>query len=123
MYGWLKEEGKILGYCILRINRYREDYPLGCIVDLLTLPDRRDVAAALIADATRYFDDQDINIVLSMIIKNHPYERSFGRCGFLDSRIKLNLFYTILGMEGETDKLKEVSADRIHFSYGDIDYV
>jgi hypothetical protein len=115
------EGGKILGYSVLRINRYRADYPIGYIVDLLTLPDRQDVANALIADATGYFDERNVNIVLSIIVKNHPYEGSFGRYGFLNSRIRLNLFYIILGDAEEIAKLDEVSTGRIHFSYGDID--
>ena len=40
--------GSILGYCVLRINRYIQDYPIGYLVDLLTLPDRMDVADKLI---------------------------------------------------------------------------
>jgi len=116
-----EEGGEVLGYSVLRINRCRADYPIGYVVDLLTLPDRMDVADALIADAARYFDDRDVNMVLSIVVKNHPYERSFGRYGFLDSRIRLNLFYIMLGTIEEMSNIRGVSVNRIHFSYGDID--
>jgi len=43
------------------------------------------------------------------------------RHGFLDSRIKLHLFYRSYGKEDEIGKLKTVSVDKIHFAYGDID--
>ena len=66
-----EEGGRILGYSALRVNRYREDYPVGFIVDLLTLPNRLDVADALVKDAVRYFDDENINIVNYQVVKNH----------------------------------------------------
>jgi ribosomal protein S18 acetylase RimI-like enzyme len=114
------DDDPILGYCVLRINRYLEDYPIGYIVDLLTLPDRLDVAEALAADAVRYFDDHRVNIVNYQVVKNHPYERILKRHGFMDSRIKLKLFIRS-SLEEELIELKASSPDRIYFSYGDID--
>jgi len=115
-------EGRILGYSVLGINRYLEEYHIGYIIDLLTTPDRLDVADALTADAVRFFNDQKINIVNALVFKNHPHERILSRYGFLDSRIKLQLFLRKGVIEmNELDKLKTYSPGRMHFSYGDID--
>ena len=115
------EAGSILGYSVLMVNRYSKDYPVGYIVDLLTLPERLDVAHLLIANAARFFDEQKVNIVLSMVVKNHTYERIFNRFGFLDSRINFNLFYYLLGGSDKIKKLKTTSASRILFSWGNLD--
>ena len=114
-------EGRVLGYCVLRINRYLREYPIGYFIDLLTLPDRLDVAYQLVGEAVRYFDRQDINIVNALMVKHHPYEKVLKSFGFLDSRIKLQLFLSPLE---KVDKLKKLETDptyKIHFSYGDID--
>jgi len=43
------------------------------------------------------------------------------RNGFLDSRIKLQLFLHIFEKVDELNKLESSSADKVYFSYGDID--
>jgi len=58
-----KEDGHILGFIVLGVNRLRLNYPIGFIVDLLTLPSRLDVADALIGNAIKYFDSQNINLI------------------------------------------------------------
>ena len=58
-----EENGSILGYIILRINKIREDYPIGYIVDLLTLPERLDVVSDLISNSVNYFDVNDVNAI------------------------------------------------------------
>jgi hypothetical protein len=107
--------------CSLRINRYRKDYPIGFIVDLLTMPERFDVANALVADAIQYFDEHDVNLVVAMVAKHHPHEGLLSRFGFLDTRMRLHTFYWVDGLEQEMDALKKISGGKIHFSYGDID--
>ncbi len=116
-----EEGGRILGFIVLRVNRIRADYPVGFIVDLLTLPGRLDVADALVGDAVEYFDGQSINLVNFLVVKNHPYEKMMKRHGFLDSRVKPHLFYRSYGEEDEIGKIGTAPADRIHFAYGDID--
>lgn len=114
-------EGRILGYSVLGINRYLKEYHIGYIIDLLTPLNRVDVADTLAADAISYFNDQNINIVNALIFKNSPYERVFNRYGFLDSRYKLRLFLRAGEKMNELDKLKTYSPSKMHFSYGDID--
>ncbi len=114
-------EGQILGYSVLRINRYLRDYPVGYIVDLLTLPSRPDVSEALAADAISYFDSNDVNIINYQVVKGHPYEQILKKHGFLNSRIKIHLFYNSLGNKDEIRKLKNSPENRIYISWADHD--
>lgn len=112
---------RVLGYSVLRVNKYNVDYPIGFIVDLLALPDRRDVTDALVEDAVRYFDDQNINLVSSLVTRGHPNERSMSRYGFLNSWRKLHMFCWSREAKGKKVEFRPVSVDNAHFSYGDID--
>jgi len=114
-------EGQILGYSVLRINRFLIDYPVGYIVDLLTLSNRPDVSEALAADAISYFDNNDVNIINYQVVKGHPYERILKKQGFLNSRIKIHLFYNPLGNKDEIRKLKTSPENRIYVSWADHD--
>lgn len=119
----VEEDGRILGYSVLSINRYREEYPVGYIADLLTLPDRLDAANVLVADAIKYFEVHNINKVVCIIIKKHPYERILNRYGFLDSRETTYLFFDEFGTDNQLNKINKTSTNRIYFSYGDYDAI
>lgn len=119
----VEECGFIIGYIVLRINRRRDDYPVGYIVDFLTLPHRLDVANALIKDAVLYFKDQKVNTVHAWIVKNHPYERVLKRYGFLDIRKRVHLSYNPLIEEGEFYKLKGALSHKLYFILGDTDAI
>jgi len=116
----VEEDGHIIGYSVLRINRYQSDYPVGYIVDLLTLPDRPDAANELVEDAIKYFDSRKINIINYQVVKGHPYERILKRHGFLDSRIKIYVFYQPLGNFDGMSKLKS-TPEKTFISWGDHD--
>jgi len=109
---------RVLGYSILRVNRYLGNYPVGYIVDLLTLHDHLDVADALVENALNYFNGQKCNLVSCLAVKNHPFESVFKRRGFIDSKISPHVFYNPLGID---DDLKNTSLNKVYFSYGDID--
>lgn len=113
----------ILGYIVLRINKYREDYPIGYIIDLITLPDRLDVADALLKNAIRFFDDSAVNGVHYCVVKNHPHESLFKRNGFLNSRAHLFVSYHPIRVESEIDEFQKAPANRLHFQYGDTDFI
>lgn len=115
------DDGRLLGYSVLRINRYRDEYPIGYIVDLITLPERMDVADALSADAIRYFDDQNINIVNYQVVQGSPYERVLNRHGFLDSGIQIKMFYYSFGKFDVKSQLEQFPAYRTYLSWGDHD--
>lgn len=116
-----KEGDEILGYIVLCINRYLDGYPIGYVVDLLTLPERMDAAEALILDAVDFFDDAGVNIVIYMTARGHPYQEAFRRRGFLDSRVKIHLFYNTFGEVNELAKIGKSLPSRVFFSWGDLD--
>lgn len=112
---------RILGYSVLRINRYRKEYPVGYVVDLLTLHDRPDVVDELVSDAIHYFDVHDINLINYQVVKGNLNERIFKKHGFLDSRVDINLFYNHLGHEEILNKINQLAIDKIHVCWGDQD--
>lgn len=115
------EEGdRVLGYIVLRINRYIKEYPIGYIVDLLAHPKRPDAADALIGAAVDYFDSDNVNTVNTIVVKGNSLENAFSRFGFLDSRIRLQVFFRP-HFSDVVEKLPSFSAQRSHFSWGDHD--
>lgn len=116
-----EENGEILGYCVLKINKYGNDYPVGFIVDLLSIPDRIDVTEALLKDALFYFDRNDVNIVNFLVVKDHPFVTVFRKVGFMDSRIKFHMFYAIEELSEEIGKVGSLQADKVFFCWGDHD--
>jgi hypothetical protein len=114
--------GEVLGYIVTRINKYQKDYPIGCIVDLLTFPGRLDVADALVRESIRDFDQLKINTVRCQIVEGHPYQRILEKCGFVKSHAQIQVFFTSNGaLEKKFEKMLKCSANRIHFVYGDYD--
>lgn len=116
-----EENGKICGYCVLLINNLNKKYPIGYILEVLALPQMENVAESLIAKAMDYFKQNNVNIVNSQIIKGHPYEDILKKTGFIDSRIRLHLFYRYYNEDDLIKKLTEASPSQIYFNYSDID--
>lgn len=110
--------GKILGYCIMRINHIRQDYPVGFIMDLIALPGRLDVVDTLLDQAINYFDGQGINIVNILHSEKHPHKKALNKKGFLNSRMAPFVFINTLGRE---TTLGHGSNAPGYFSFGDID--
>lgn len=118
----IAEEGdEVLGLLVLRVNKYREDYPVGLIVELLVLEGRDDVYHLLISNALEYLEGMGVNIVVSEAVKNHPSERMLTAHGFVDSRIPLQIFCNPFSMAEDFSKFKDMSPSRVYYSYGDID--
>ena len=117
------EDGRILGFIVLRVNRLNREYPQGYIVDLLTLPNRFDVCDALIEGATDYFDGQGVNFVTAFAIRGHPFEGLFEKNGFLWDRVKYYLFCTPKNIGGEWEAFISTPSNRLHFMYGDLDWI
>ena len=118
-----EEYGSIIGYIVMRINRYRENYPMGYIIDLLTLPERLDVADALIKEAIRYFDDLKVNIIQCCIVKDHPYEKLYQRHGLLNKRTQLFVSYLPIQVGSEINEFKTAPANRLLYQLGDTDHI
>jgi GNAT superfamily N-acetyltransferase len=116
----VEDDTGVLGYCVLRINRYLNNYSIGFLLDLLTLKNRVDVAEQLIHEAINYFGKNDVNIINCLMVKGHPYERILNRHGFLDSRVKFNLVTNFEFLK-KGEELRNCLPEEIYFSYGDID--
>jgi len=117
-----EKDGKILGYIVLRINKSRQDYFLGYVIDILVLPDHLDVANALIIDAINYFECQGINRIDCWVIKDSPYERIFKQHMFIDIMNKFQLFYNPIDV-GLMDEIENIPSSQLHFVMGDTDYI
>lgn len=114
-----EERGKILGYIVIRVNRYLKDYSIGYIVDLLTLPSRLDAADMLLKDALNVFEESKVNIITGLFVQHHPINKVLSMNGFLNSIEKINIF---LGAE-ELNELNNSAPNRIHFTLGDFDHI
>jgi len=115
------DDGTILGYSVLAVNRSLRDYPIGYLMDLVSLPGRLEAAEALVADAVDHFDLQHVNIVNCLMPRRHPNVGILMKYGFLDSRIRLKLFCKYFVMGEAKEGISALSGNKIHFSYGDID--
>jgi GNAT superfamily N-acetyltransferase len=115
------EGGDIVGYSVMRINKYNKEYPIGYIVDIFAPPRRLDILNALASDAAVYFDDGDVNIVNCLAIKDHQQNSVLAAYGFLDSRVKVHLFYLSEGIGNNLAQMSSSRPNSVYFSYGDID--
>jgi hypothetical protein len=116
-------ESRILGFIILRINRYDVKYPVGYIVDLLALPDRLDVISELAISAVDYFDNENINKIQVNALKNSSTESMFQRMGFINDTMIPFINYPPEFRNDALDGLNKNDVNNIHFVYGDYDYI
>jgi len=115
------EGDEVLGYCVFRANRFREEYPVGYVLDLVAVPGRVDVACSLIGEAVRYFDDAGVNVVNVMVMEGAWFIDALRLHGFINSRVRLNVY---LDPFGEADRVRElisVEPKRVLVSWGDHD--
>ena len=118
-----EEDGSITGYIVMRVNRYREDYPMGYIIDLMTLPDRFDVADALIKEAIHYLDELEVNIIQCCTVKDHPYEKLYQRHGLMNQRTQLFVSYLPIQVGSEINEFEKAQASRLMYQLGDTDHI
>ena len=119
----IEEKGKILGFTVLRINKYREDYPVGFIVELMSIPGRPEVVSVLINKAVSFFLENNVNIINFLAVKGYKHHDVLTSYGFLDSH--RNHFIYNSPLQG-IDYMKDVAEspmDRIHLSWGILDVV
>ena len=113
--------GKFLGYCVFRVNRFREEYPVGYVLDLVAVPGRVDVACSLVGEAVRYFDDAGVNVVNVMVMEGAWFIDALRLNGFLNSRVRLNVYLDPFGEAERVRELVEVEPGRVLVSWGDHD--
>jgi hypothetical protein len=114
---------QMLGYIILRINRYVEDNPVGYIVDLLVQPDHLNVALKLVEHGIRYFDFENVNIINVSILRNSFFESLLQKMGFIEL---IKRPYLVIYKEGSRkviDELFKCDKKSMHFVYGDYDHI
>jgi hypothetical protein len=117
------DEENVVGYLVLRVNKSREEYSVGFIVDLLSFDDRVDVVDALLAKAMMYFDENDVNIVNFLAVKGYKFDNSLMKYGFFDSRWNHSIYYhQPLGVD-VLETVVSSGSERIHFCFGDLDYI
>jgi len=116
-----KINDEIAGYMVICINGYIKEYPVGFIVDLLTNPETVEAAYPLLDEAQKYFDENNVNIVNSLVVKDGVFETSFSRKGFLDSRVRLEVFLRPVSEIKIFDILSAFRPERVHFTWGDHD--
>jgi hypothetical protein len=107
------------------VNRLRDGYPIGTIVDLLSLPGHVDVFRILINYAVSYFNEKAVNIVHSWTLKAHPLEKTYLEKGFIRRK---EVFHVALNSISSTsveqiNAIKNVQPERLHLQYGDSDLI
>ena len=107
------DDDGLQGFCVTRINMYREDYPIGFIVDLLVKNRQPEIMDQLITNALEHFTQHDVNLVLAGSVRQQPEKNIYHRHGFLDPKINFRLFYG--------DYTHQIKAKNVHFAFGDID--
>jgi len=111
-------DGLLLGYVITRCSRGR-----GYIADILALPNRIDVVAALARSALTQFRQASLERIECWLPARHPYQTPLRGLGFAPRRSPLRVRYRpFLTSERDLALLQEPTA-RIHFTAGDTDLV
>jgi hypothetical protein len=111
-----------VGFCAVEItpdlDKRAEN---GRVVDLLTLPDRLDIADALIQKALRELTHRNLHTITCLMVGKHPYAKILERHGFVTTGRKSGLFFNqrVPGLEDEFDKLVKSSPERVHVCHGD----
>jgi hypothetical protein len=118
------DNDNILGYIVYRINKINPEYMEGYIIDLLTLPNRTEIANHILIDIMKDFDEKNINIIHTLLFKNHPYELLFKKNNFIYDQRKLYLFYTNKNIEVNLlNEFTNSPVEKIHFMYSDLDWI
>jgi len=115
------EGDRLVGYLVYAVNSFLKDYPVGYIVDLLTLPDKPEAADILVGEALEVLWDRDVNIVNGLAVKGSRQEDSYKASGFLDSLVRLHVFMRPVASQAEIQRLSSLAPDRIYFTWGDHD--
>jgi hypothetical protein len=113
----VKENGKIMGYGVFRINKI-EEYYTGYIVDLLTLPNRLDIAETLLLDGLRFFNKNQVNHIVFQVLENHPHMSLFNKYGFFGGDANRHILYN--NFSPNFLRLENIPPDKFHFSFGDL---
>jgi hypothetical protein len=122
---WIAEEnGEIVGFIVLRVNRIDPEYPRGFVMDLLALDSRLDVVESLVSYAIGWFDNLGVNVVHAQLVGGHVYEALLGKYGFLDSRLKPRLTYRPMNISAkDLEIFRSAPPSALHYPYGEGDAI
>jgi hypothetical protein len=113
-----EEGGRIVGYAVSSTSNGR-----GYLADVLALPEREDVVAALVERAVAGFAARDIGIVLCWIPAQHPYRAVLARMGFEQAKRPVRMMYRPLQATPVELAFLGESQATMHFMIGDTDLV
>ena len=116
-----EHDGHVLGYVVTR----QPQRGRGCIADVLALPDRIDVAAALLSEAVAWLVAAGASKIESWLPQHHPYQPLFAGLGFQPRRRAVP-FGLRPAQEYDATLDMGFAADptaAIHISLGDTDLV
>ncbi len=111
-------DDEVLGFSVLNITE-DGDYREGSIGDLLALPNRLDVANALIVDACEHFNHENVAAIFFPTTKGHPYEGLAERNSFIDasSQNKTYFYYRIIDCSFPAEYLENLDSSRVQLNY------
>jgi hypothetical protein len=112
------KDGEVLGFIVLEY-RNSGDYPEGFISDLLTLPNRLDVAGALLNDACLYFERLNVNSTYFLVVRDHPLQKIVKKYGYVDSDKSPNIICEPKHISNEFSMVRTSLPRKIYFSYMD----
>ena len=115
---------EICGYIVLRAVKVPEvrGLLLGCIFDILALPDQDDVIHCLISRAIEYFEKEKVDAIGCKMIVDKRFQKVFRKHGFISSRfIKYGHFCVYTSYQ----TLYELLKDRKNWfiQLGDSDFI
>lgn len=117
-----EKNGEIIGYSVLRINRYEENYPVGNVVDLVCLPRDESIQIEIFKHAVEFFEDRDINCILFLAVGNSSQIEDAKKFNFITAPKDFRMWFPKRNIV-KTNFLKQASLDRLFFSLGDTDWI
>jgi len=112
-----KKEDEITGILVLLINRYRNDYPIGYILECLTAPDDTESMTSLLHEANKYFDKENVNIIQLLSI-NQKMVKCARENGYVVAPIDIHAY---IQQKESTDSVNIEKLTTLYFSWGDHD--
>ena len=92
------------------------------LADLLALPDRGDVVAALARDAVEIARKNGAAVIDCWLPRRHPYRAALQRLGFLDHSDAGLSYHPIQASDEDLAPLADPKG-RLHYTLGDTDLV
>jgi GNAT superfamily N-acetyltransferase len=117
-------QGKeFLGFIVLKTVQSESGYNRGYVVDVQALPGRDDVVDALLRSGIEYFKKMDVNFVQALIIRDHPFEKTYLNNGFVRGKNHYSVLYQERQNEQYYEEFYNAPSKKIQFQFGDVDLI